>query len=129
MKGKNKPDSGFSRRELGARAAWSAAAAAILKTKAVAQGRGGAQVPPADQAEVDAKLADVVRRYGDRLSDQQKTRVRGALSNHQRMLSRIRAFPIENGDAPATGLRLYPNDTAVPKPAPATKPAAAPKKG
>lgn len=66
---------------------------------------------------MDAKFSGVVRKYGDRLSDEQKTRVRGVLANHQRMLSRVRAFPLENSDAPATGLRLFPSDTAAPKPA------------
>ena len=68
---------------------------------------------------MDAKFSDVVRKYGDRLSDEQKTRVRGVLANHQRMLARVRVFPIDNSDAPATGLRLFPNDTLAPKPAPA----------
>jgi hypothetical protein len=64
-----------------------------------------------DQAEVDAKLANVVRKYGDRLNDDQRTRARGVLARHQRMLARMRAFPLENPDAAATGLRLFPNDT------------------
>jgi hypothetical protein len=97
--------------------ALSAAAAALGPARVLAQGRGGAPLQAADQAEVDAKFADVVRKYGDRLSDDQKTRVRGVLSNHQRMLARVRTFPIENGDGPATGLRLFPNDTVAPVPA------------
>jgi len=110
---------GVSRRDLGRKAALTAAAALALgERRAPAQGRGG-QVPlaAADQAEVDAKFADVIRKYGERLSDEQKTRVKGVLGNHQRMLARVRAFPLENSDAPATGLRLVPNDTAAPKPA------------
>jgi hypothetical protein len=71
-------------------------------------------MPPADQAEIDAQFANVLRKWGDRLSDEQKVRVRAAMVRHHRMLMRIRAFPIENGDAPATGLRLIPNDSAVP---------------
>lgn len=101
----------FSRRGLGRRAALSAAAVALGPARLPAQGREGAPLPPADQAEVDAKFQDVIRKYGDHLSDAQKTRVRGVLGNHQRMLTRVRAFPIENSDAPATGLRLFPNDT------------------
>jgi hypothetical protein len=87
-------------------------------------------LPPADQAEVDAKFSDVVRKYGERLSDDQKTQVKGVLANHQRMLARVRAFPIENSDSPAVGLRLIPNDTVPERPA-APKPPAAPtgKKG
>jgi len=77
----------------------------------VAQGRGGqTPLPPKDQAEVDAKLASVVRKYGDRLTEEQKTRVRGVLARHQRMLMRVQEFPLENGDAPATALRLITKD-------------------
>lgn len=64
---------------------------------------------------MDAKFATVVRQYGGRLTDDQKTRVRTVLGRHQRMLARVRAFPIENSDPPATGLRLYPSDTAAPR--------------
>ena len=107
----------FTRRGLGRCAALSAAAVALGPARLLAQGRGGAPLSAADQAEVDAKFSDTVRKYGERLSDEQETRVRGALANHQRMLSRVRAFPLENSDAPATGLRLFPSDTAAPKPA------------
>lgn len=67
-------------------------------------------LPPADQTAVDAKYANVIRKYGDRLDDAQRTRVRRTLVQHQRMLMRVRDFPLDNGDAPATGLRLYPTD-------------------
>jgi type IV pilus biogenesis protein CpaD/CtpE len=104
-------DSQFSRRGLGRRAALAIAAA----TAAPAQPQGQAALDPADQAEVDAKFAEVVRKYGSRLSDDQKNRVRGVIGRHQRMLTRVRAFTVENGDAPATGLRLYPSDTGLRK--------------
>lgn len=105
------PHQPISRRGFGRRAA-----AAALVPAAVAapspQGRGQlSPLPPADQSEVDAKFANVIRRYGDRLSEEQRNRVRTVLARHQRMLIRIREFPLDNGDAPATGLRLYPNDT------------------
>jgi hypothetical protein len=38
-------------------------------------------------------------------------RAREILVSQQRMLKRIRDFKLENSDAPATGLRLYPSDT------------------
>ncbi len=102
----------ISRRSFGRRAAWAAAASVLDPAPALPQGRGQqTPLPPPDQAEVDAKFAGVIRKYGDRLSEEQKTRVRTVLGRHQRMLMRIREFPLENGDAPATGLRLYPTDT------------------
>ena len=101
----------ISRRSFGRRAVWAAAVSAVDPAAAQSQGRGGqTPLPPADQAEVDAKFAEVVRKYGDRLSEEQKTRVRTVLARHQRMLMRVREFPLENGEGPATVLRLYPKD-------------------
>jgi hypothetical protein len=100
----------ISRRNFGCRAAWAGLATALSPSALVSQGRGGNQtpLPPQDQAEVDAKFADMVRKYGDRLTEDQKTRARGVLARHQRMLMRVREFPLENGDASATELHLYP---------------------
>ena len=69
-------------------------------------------LPAGDQAAVAAKFANVIRKYGDRLSPAQRVRARETLVSHQQMLKRIRDFALENGDAPATGLRLYPSDAA-----------------
>ncbi len=100
----------ISRRNFGRRAAWAGLATAVSPSDLAAQGRGGNQtpLPPQDRAEVDAKFTDMVRKYGDRLSEDQKTRARGVLARHQRMLMRVREFPLENGDAPATELHLVP---------------------
>ena len=107
------PDQPISRRGFGRRAAAAALAPAVVAAAAPApQGRGQfPTLPPADQSEVDAKFANVIRQYGERLNEDQRSRVRTVLARHQRMLMRIREFPLDNGDAPATGLRLYPNDT------------------
>ena len=84
-------------------------AAVLTATAAPAQeNSSGAGLPPPDQAAVDAKYANVIRKYGERLSDDQRTRAREVLVRHQRMLMRVRDFELENGDAPATGLRLQP---------------------
>lgn len=106
-------DQRISRRGFGRRAAVAALVpAAAAAPEPAPQGRGQfPPLPPADQSEVDAKLANVIRQYGERLDDEQRNRVKNVLERHQRMLARIREFPLENGDAPATGLRLYPNDT------------------
>jgi hypothetical protein len=57
---------------------------------------------------VDAKFEHMVLKYGDRLNDDQKTRARTVLARHQRMLMRVREFPLDIADAPATELKLYP---------------------
>jgi hypothetical protein len=84
-------------------------AAALSATAALAQqSDSGTGLSPADQAEVDAKYANVIRKYGERLSEAQRTRSREVLVRHQLMLMRVHDFALENGDAPATGLRLQP---------------------
>jgi hypothetical protein len=100
----------ISRRNFGRRAALTGLATALNPSDLTAQGRGGNQtpLPPKDQAEVDARFTDMVGKYGDRFTEDQKTRARGVLARHQRMLMRVREFPLENGDAPATELHLYP---------------------
>ena len=84
-------------------------AAVLPAAAAAAQGNDpDAALPPADQAAVDAKYANVIRKYGERLSETQRSRAREILARHQRMLMRVRGFALENGDAPATGFRLQP---------------------
>jgi len=100
---------GVSRRDFGRRVALFAAAGAAQRNPGAAQdGRGPTPLDAAEQAEVDAKYANVIRKYGDRLSDEQRSRVREVLGRHQRMLRRVRTFALDNSDSPATGLRLYP---------------------
>jgi hypothetical protein len=100
----------ISRRGFGKRAALAAFVPAAFSEP---QARtSGPPLPASDQAEVDAKFANVVRQYGDRLSEEQRNRVRTVLARHQRMLMHVREFPLDNGDAPATGLRLVPSDTS-----------------
>ena len=84
--------------------------AAVLRATTVPaqENSSGTGLPSADQAAVDAKYANVIRKYGERLSEAQRTRAREVLVRHQRMLMRVRDFELENGDAPATGLRLQP---------------------
>jgi hypothetical protein len=94
-----------SRRGFGKRVV-AAAAAGLAPAAIAAQQRQESGLAPEDEREVEAKLANVLRKYGARLSDEQKTRVRGILVRHQRMLARVRAFPLENGDCPATTLKL-----------------------
>lgn len=100
-----------SRRRFGRRAAFAAVAGTFASPLLDSQ-EGARSLPAGDQTAVDAKYANVIRKYGDRLSPAQRTRVRETLLSHQRMLKRIRDFTLENSDAPATGLRLYPSDAS-----------------
>ncbi len=67
----------------------------------------------ARQAEIDARAADVFRRYGDRLSAEEKTEVRRLVGELQKSLDKLRSYPLGNGDQPATVLRVVPDLTEV----------------
>jgi hypothetical protein len=69
-----------------------------------------ASLPPRAQAEVDAKLKAIFAEYGDRLSAEQKKRMKAIVSNHVQMLESVRSFPVHNPDAPATVLKLVTGD-------------------
>jgi hypothetical protein len=59
-------------------------------------------------AEVEARHANALRIYGDRLSDSQRQHLRRILEQNERMLANVRKFVLENADTPATTLRLEP---------------------
>jgi hypothetical protein len=83
----------------------------ILSALPAAAGYGDAQnvsaveLPPAERSAVETKVANILRKYGDRLNSEQRALVRRTVERHQRMLMRIRSFPLENSDPPATGFR------------------------
>lgn len=56
--------------------------------------------------EVEARLANIIRKYGDRLSDEQRQHLRRILSYNESMLAPIRRYSLRNSDAPATVLKL-----------------------
>ncbi|HTU32820.1 MAG TPA: hypothetical protein VMF66_03360 [Candidatus Acidoferrum sp.] len=113
------PREAISRRQFGRKAA--VAAAATFTVPALLQ--AGATSPeavrlqekkpeplegltPEQTAEVDARLANILRRYGSRFNDDQKARLRRILAQNERMMGPVRAFSLENGDPPASVLRI-----------------------
>jgi hypothetical protein len=86
------------------------------KTAAVATAAAGAlqhkpQEPfkglTAEQAaEVEARLANVVHKYGSRFTPAQVNRLRRILAQNERLLAPVRAFAVQNGDPPASVLRI-----------------------
>ena len=66
-----------------------------------------AKLSPAAQAEVEMKVASILRKYGDRLSDDQKADIRRIMAESQEGLEKMRAFKLENGDQPADAFRAY----------------------
>src|SRR6476660_6994968 len=64
-----------------------------------------AKIPWSAQAEVEMKVAFIFRKYGDRLSDEQKADIRRIMAESQKGLEEMRAFKLDNGDQPADAFR------------------------
>lgn len=61
---------------------------------------------PEQSAEVDGRLANILLRYGNRFNDDQKARLRRILAQNERLMAPVRAFSLQNGDPPASVLRI-----------------------
>lgn len=66
-----------------------------------------AKLSASAQAEVEMKVASIFRKYGDRLSDEQKADIRRIMAESQEGLEKMRAFKVENSDQPADAFRAY----------------------
>jgi hypothetical protein len=120
LEDKSKP-SRISRRDFARRAALAAASAACLPSQLLAEPAVAPPAPPQQaeeklspesQAEVDAKIQAIFRKYGSRFSDDQKTDIRRLVAEGQKPLDAMRKFPLDNSDQPANVLKLYPEATA-----------------
>jgi len=116
MADENKKRTGISRREFARQAALGTATAACLPAELLAQPTARPQAPaqakrlsPASQAEADAKIQAIFRKYGDRFSDAQKADIRRLVIEGQEPLEKMRAFPLDNADQPANVMRIYPD--------------------
>ncbi|HEY6517180.1 MAG TPA: hypothetical protein VIY50_13650 [Steroidobacteraceae bacterium] len=97
----------ISRRDFGQRAALTLAGGALGSAVMLASDPAqAAAVSPPAQAEIAAKLRHIFALYGDRLSDGQRKMLRGVVTDHVRMLERIRALQVHNSDPPAAVLKL-----------------------
>jgi ABC-type Fe2+-enterobactin transport system substrate-binding protein len=66
-----------------------------------------AKLSASAKAEVEMKFQNLLRKYGDKLSAEQKTDVRKALAESQQGLEAMRAFVLANGDQPAAVFHIY----------------------
>ena len=64
------------------------------------------KLTPEQSRDVEAKLANIIRKYGERLSEEQRKHLRRILAYSETMLAPIRAFALQNGDPPVTVLKL-----------------------
>jgi hypothetical protein len=98
----------ISRRDF-ARTVGVTAAAALLPARARAANEPksappsppATKLPPASQAEADARVAMIVGRYGTRLSAAERADLARLSHDAQEQLDRLRAFALDVGDEPA----------------------------
>ena len=106
------PEKRVSRRKFGAALAATATLPANLAAQRDSPSAAGSpseqesELTPELMAEMETRYAETVRRFGDRLSEEQRERIRRVLTRNERMLASIRDFPLGNGDTPATVLKL-----------------------
>ena len=117
----------ISRRQFGRDAAIAAAATltapSLLVSTAAEAARPQEKKPeplegltPEQTAEVDARLDNILRKYGTRFNDDQKARLRRILAQNERMMAPVRAFSLQNGDPPASVLRIsFDNPVVTPR--------------
>ena len=65
-----------------------------------------ADIPEDIRAEVESKYSHLIAKYGDRLNEDQRQRAREVLQRHVRMLESVRKVTLENGDPPASVLKV-----------------------
>ena len=126
---------GISRRQFARRAALLSASASIVPAASVFADSSIAVPPqqpaethpnlsPESQAEAEARYQQILSQYGSRLSAEEKTSLREMNLVTQTSLDKVRAFSLENGDAPA----LYLKPLVEREKKPVQPPAAAPVK-
>jgi hypothetical protein len=109
----------LSRRDFARKAALAAASAAIAPAAlrgsrattgdlAILEGQAPPSTPLSaeDQAQVESRVAAILRKYGDRLSPDQKNEIHRLSVELQKPMTRLRAYPLGNGSQPATVLKV-----------------------
>ncbi len=113
------PNHKLSRREFARNAALAAATAAVLPNELIAQEQKAEpkqppkpqsekkpKLSPELQAEAEVRIQNLLRKYGERLSDAQRADVRRIITEGMPDVEKLRAFPLDNADEPATVLHL-----------------------
>lgn len=122
----------ISRREFARRAALASAAATLAPANVISSetptASSSAQQPPEPSklspeahAEVESRVQAILGQYGSRFSKEQKADLRRLCAQAQQPLERLRAYTIENGDAPALYLKPLVEREKKPPAAAATK--------
>jgi hypothetical protein len=64
------------------------------------------ELTPEQTQNVEAQFDNILRKYGGRLSQDQRQHLRRILIYNERMLASVRAFALQNGDPPASVLKI-----------------------
>ena len=114
-----KQDEGLSRREF-AKAAALTTAAVLVPSKVLSQEQktapAAAKPPEApklsqeSQAEADMAYETIMRKYGRRFTDEQKTEIKRLVGQQQSSLDKLRAATVKNSDEPATVFQILISD-------------------
>jgi hypothetical protein len=123
---------GISRRQFARRAALLSASASIVPAASVfgdtlpsppAQQPPHPNLSPESQAEAEARYQQILSQYGSRFSAEEKASLREMNLVTQTSLDKVRAFSLENGDAPALYLKPLVEREKKPVQPPASAPA------
>jgi len=108
---------GVTRRQFGKQAAFASLSAALAVTPAAGQADTASSSEKETHApdDIEARYQQVIRRYGDRLSEEQRKRLRKILVYNEKLLAPIRSFPLDNGQPAATVLKFYEDKEATPR--------------
>ena len=108
---------GVTRRQFGKQAAFAGLSAALAVTPAASQAEAAGLSAKGTTAadDIEARYQQIIRRYGDRLSEEERKRVRKILAYNEKLLAPIRSFPLDNGQPAATVLKFYEDAEAIPR--------------
>src|SRR5271157_2510192 len=87
--------------------------------------KGAEKLSAEGRVEAEARFQQIMSQYGSRFDSEEQKRVRDGCYNLQGSLERLRAFHLENGDAPAVYLKPLLEREKKPQSAPAAGPAPA----
>lgn len=106
--------SAVTRRQFGKRAVTAGLAAVLAGTPVAGQANASADRENETDSEIEARYQQILRRYGSRLAEAQRRRIKKILAYNEKLLAPIRAFPLKNGQPAATVLKFYEEvDTRV----------------
>jgi hypothetical protein len=61
----------------------------------------------APNGEIEARLQWIFAKYGAHLTDEQRSEIRRLVTNGQAGIDAMRAYPLDNGNSPATRFRVW----------------------